>query len=170
MNKYMQVIPVKKTQGLYMQMTIEEAGRIQQTDLSNFIWADGQPAAEGNDGSELFAWLTFRTTRFNFPVLLGDKTVDQSDWNITAQYSSIKARQAMTARTVLSVTAMTNTNNYPSTHWLDISSGRRFYGNGRFRQPGHVGREHQRPPGHQAQLERRRRVDPQGHLERREAQ
>jgi hypothetical protein len=120
-NKYMQVIPVKKTQGLYMQMTIEEAGRIQQTDLSNFIWADGQPAAEGNDGSESFAWLTFRTTRFNFPVLLGDKTVDQSDWNITAQYSSIKARQAMTARTVLSVAAMTNTNNYPSTHWLDIS-------------------------------------------------
>ena len=52
-------------------MTVEEAGRIQQTDLANFVWADGQPAAEGNDGLESFAWLTFRTIRYNFPVLLG---------------------------------------------------------------------------------------------------
>jgi hypothetical protein len=101
-------------------MTIEEAGRIQQTDLANFVWADGQPAAEGNDGLESFAWLTFRTTRYNFPVLLGDKMVDQADWNMVAQYSSIKARQAMTARTMLAVSAMTSTNNYASTHVLDV--------------------------------------------------
>jgi hypothetical protein len=119
-NRYMTIVPVKKTQGLYLQMTVEEAGRIQQTDLANFVWADGQPAAEGNDGLESFAWLTFRTTRYNFPVLLGDKMVDQADWNMVAQYSSIKARQAMTARTMLAVTQMTNSNNYPSTHVLDV--------------------------------------------------
>ena len=119
-NRYVTIVPVKKTQGLYLQMTIEEAGRIQQTDLANFVWADGQPAAEGNDGLESFAWLTFKTIRYNVPVLLGDKMVDQADWNMVAQYSSIKARQAMTARTMLAVGALTNTNNYSSTHVLDV--------------------------------------------------
>lgn len=121
-NKYIQIVPVKKSQGLYLKMTVEQRARLQQADLSNFIWADGQPGAEGNDNTESFLWEVFKTERYNFPTLLGDKTVDQADWEIVSQYSSINAQLAMTARTQLAITAMTNAASYATTHKLDITA------------------------------------------------
>lgn len=121
-NQYAQIIPVKKLAGLYLQMTVEEAGRLISSTLENFVWEDGQPAPEGNDGTESMAWLPFTCIRRAFPVLLGDLTVEQADWDILAQHSSIKARQAMTARTQLAVNALTSTNNYAATHMLDVTS------------------------------------------------
>ena len=121
-NEYVQIIPVKKIMGLYLRMTIEEAGRIQETDLSNFEWPDGADAPSGDDGAESFEFLPYRTQRRAFPVRMGDLTIDQSEWNIVAQHASIKARQAMTARTQLAVTAATTTGNYDSSHRLDVTS------------------------------------------------
>jgi hypothetical protein len=119
-NQYVQVVPVKKIAGYYLKMTIEEAGRIQHTDLRNFLWPDGQPAPEGAEGTESFEYLGYETKRYAFPFQLGDLTVDQASWNILAQHASIKSRQAMTARTQLAVTVATTTSNYDSTHVLDI--------------------------------------------------
>jgi len=121
-NKYTQVIPVKKQTGFYLEMTVEEAGRILQTDLRNVLWPDGSPAPEGNDGTESFIFQEYRTDRRAWPVLLGDLTIDQASWNILAQHSSIKARQAMTARTQLAVTALTTATNYDASHRLAITS------------------------------------------------
>jgi hypothetical protein len=121
-NQYCQIVPVKKQMGLYLNMTVEEAGRIQQTDLSNFEWPDGAEAPSGDDGAESFEFLPYRTQRRAFPVRFGDLTIDQADWNIVAQHASIKARQAMTARTQLAITAATTTGNYAATHRLDVTA------------------------------------------------
>ncbi len=121
-NKYCQVIPAKKVAGYYLQMTIEEAGRILQTDLANFVWMDGQPAPEGNEGLEKFEYKPFTCTRYAYPFNLGDLTIDQASWNILAQHSSIKSRQAMTARTQLVVTQLTTSGNYAANHRLAVAA------------------------------------------------
>ncbi|MDY0170593.1 MAG: hypothetical protein RBS80_28895 [Thermoguttaceae bacterium] len=120
-NKYVQIVPVKAVAGYFLRMTIEEAGRIVYTDLRNFIWPDGQEAPTGVDGTEGFEWFPFRTERLAYPFQLGDLTVDQASWNILAQHASIKARQAMTARTQLAITALTNAANYDASHIIDVT-------------------------------------------------
>lgn len=119
-NQYVQVVPVKKVAGYYLKMTIEEAGRIQHTDLRNFLWPDGQPAPEGAEGTESFQYLGYETWRYAYAFQLGDLTVDQASWNILAQHASIKSRQAMTGRTQLALTAAITTGNYDATHVIDI--------------------------------------------------
>jgi len=120
LNQYCQIIPVKKVAGYYLEMTIEEAGRIQFADLSNVIWPDGDTAPEGIEGLESFAWKGFETRRYAYAFRLGDLTIDQASWDIVAQHASIKARQAMTARTQLVITAATTQANYASSHVLDV--------------------------------------------------
>lgn len=122
-NQYAQVVPVKKVAGLYLEMTVEEAGRIQYTDLRNFMWPDGQEAPEGNEGTESFEFKPFSCKRYAYPFVLGDLTIDQASWNILAQHASIKSRQAMTARTQLAITALTTTGNYDASHVLDVVTG-----------------------------------------------
>jgi hypothetical protein len=121
-NQWCQTVPVKKTIGLYMRMTIEEAGRIQQTDLSNFAWPDGSDAPAGNDGLESFEFETFRCERRCFSNPLGDLTIDNADWNIVSQYASIRARQAMTARTQIALNTALTSGNYDATHRLDVTA------------------------------------------------
>lgn len=121
-NKYTQLVPVDKIVGWYLEMTVEEAGRIVDTNLDNFEWPDGQAAREGNDETESFNFKEFRTRRKQYPVLLGDLTVDQASWDILAQHLSIKSRQAMTARTQSAITVFTTTGNYASDHVMDVTN------------------------------------------------
>jgi len=121
-NKYAQVVPVKKVSGAYLKMTIEEAGRITDSNLNDRVWADGEAAPEGNDGTESFEWPTFYCVRRAFPVKLGNLTIDQADWDILAQHSRIKAAQAMTARTQLAITQAVATGNYDASHVLDVTA------------------------------------------------
>lgn len=120
LNQYCQIVPVKKVAGYYLYMTIEEAGRLQQTDLANFIWPDGDTAPEGIEGLESFTWKGFECRRYSYAFRLGDLTIDQASWDIVAQHASIKARQAMTARTQLVITQATTSGNYDSSHVLDV--------------------------------------------------
>ena len=48
----------------------------------------------------------YKTQRYDFGFNLGDKTVNQADWDIVGIHSRIKAQQAMTARTQLVTTVM----------------------------------------------------------------
>lgn len=121
-NNYVQMVPVTKMAGYYLRMTIEEAGRIVDADLKNFDWPDGAASPEGLDALEAFGFEQYRTKRRAYPFTLGDLTIDQADWNILAQHGSIKARQAMTARTQLAVTCFTTTANYDSSHVLDVTA------------------------------------------------
>jgi hypothetical protein len=53
---------------------------------------------------------------------MGNLTSENADWDIISQHSNIKARQAMTARTQLAVTALTTTANYDASHVLDVTA------------------------------------------------
>jgi len=120
-NSYVQVVPVKKVAGYYLEMTLEEAARIVNSNLDDFVWPDGQPSPEFNGGTEGFEWKPFETKRDAYGFNLGDLTIDQASWDILAQHASIKARQAMTARTQLAITALTTTANYDASHVLTVT-------------------------------------------------
>lgn len=121
-NNYAQVVPAKKLTGYYLKMTVEEAARITNSTLDNFLWPDGEPAPEGAEGTESHEFLPFRCDRRVFTFKLGDLTVENADWDIIAQHSSIKARQAMTARTQLAVTQLTTSGNYSTGHVRDVTT------------------------------------------------
>ena len=123
-NKYTQIVPVKKPTGYYMVMTLEEAGRILNTDLSDFQWPDGakDPGWETNEGHESFRFEEFRALRLAQSVPLGDLTTEHASWDIVAQTASIKARQMMTARTVKAITKFTTAGNYDASHTSAVAS------------------------------------------------
>ena len=121
-NSYLQIVPVDKVAGYYMKMTVEQAGRVQNTNLSDMEWADGNKAPEFHDGTEGFEFLAYATKRYALGFNLGDLSVDQASWDIVAQHGRITAQRAMTARTVLSVTALETSGNWDATHTSAVSS------------------------------------------------
>jgi len=122
LNRYAQIVPVTKSVGYYLKMTVEEAGRILNSDLADFVWADGAPAPVGHDGTEKFEFLDYRTERVLFEATLGWKTHKQASWDMIAQHLRIKSQQAMTARTQKAVTQLLTTGNYDATHRSAVSS------------------------------------------------
>lgn len=127
-NKYVQIVPTKKVKGYYLEMTVEEAARITDPTLNQFVWPDGQPAREGNDETEKHNFKPYETVRLLYPVLLGDLTIDQASWDILAQNASIKARLAMTARTQKAITALTTSGSYDASHVIDITGSSDYTG------------------------------------------
>lgn len=121
-NTYCQIQETKKVAGYYREVTVEEAGRILNADLSNFAWHDGSPAPDGYHGTESFEWKEFTCKRYTYPVTLGDLTVDQSSWDIKNEYAEKKAQQAMTARTQSAITELTTSGNYDASHTSAVSS------------------------------------------------
>lgn len=114
LNNYAQVVPTKKTTGLYLNMTVEEAGRLLSSEGEEFFWADGADAPNGVEGMESFEFLPYLCKRRAYAARIGDMAAEQASWDIIAKHSAIKAQQAMTTRTSSAVTAMVNTSNYPS--------------------------------------------------------
>jgi hypothetical protein len=110
LNKYIQVVPVKKTIGYYLKMTLEERMRLLDTKLSNFSWADGDDAPLGKMQTESFGFNQFNCQRFAYPFSLGDMAIEQAAWDISSQHLDIKAQQAMTARTQLVYNVISATN------------------------------------------------------------
>jgi len=116
LNRYIQIIPVKKVAGYYLNMTVEEAGRLLNTDGAEFAWPDGADAPSGVDGTESAAFLEFRTQRKAYAVRLGEMAVEQASWDISQQHLNIKAQQAMTSRTQDVAIALTTSGNWSSSH------------------------------------------------------
>lgn len=129
-NNYAQIQTVDKIAGYYREVTLEEAGRILNSDLSNFSWADGAPAPEGFEGTESHEWKEFRCERFAFPVSLGDLTIDQASWDVRQEYSAKKAQQAMTGRTVKALSVLTDASNFAAAHKQDLSVSSNAVSNG----------------------------------------
>lgn len=119
--KYAQIVPAKKMMGYYLAMTVEEAGRIVDTNLDNFVWPDGNAAPEFNNETESHNFLPFLTRRYAFGFNLGSLTVDQASWDVVAQHGRIKAQQAMTGRTQKVLNAALTEANHLATHVLTVS-------------------------------------------------
>lgn len=129
-NRYVQIIPVKKMAGYYLRMTVEEAGRIgADVDGKQFAWPDGQAAREGVGELETFDFAPYRCFRRQYPFLLGDLTIEQASWDVLAQHASIKSRLAMTMRTQLVATVAQTEGNYDASHVLDVDIGGDVSGN-----------------------------------------
>ena len=121
-NKYMQIVPVKKTIGYYLEMTLEERMRLLDNTLRNFAWPDGGDAPLGKHGTEGFEFKQFNAQRYAYPFTLGDLAIEQAAWDISAQHLDIKAQQAMTGRTQLAITTMTTAANYTTAHKKSLAT------------------------------------------------
>lgn len=119
--KYAQIVPTEKQVGLYLEMTVEEAGRVLDEDDRDSDWPDGAPAPEGNHALEAFEWKPFLTRRKAYPYHIGDLASGQASWDIIAQHGRIYAQQAMTRRTVRTLKVATTAGNW-GTHTSAVSS------------------------------------------------
>lgn len=112
LNRYVQVVPVTQSIGYYLNLTAEEAARVVNSNLADFIWPDGNAAPDGNWALESFEFKRFATTRYAYPFALGQKSVQQSQWDILAAHAAIAAQKAMTARTVAVLGVLTTAGNW----------------------------------------------------------
>lgn len=99
LNQYTKTVPVKQGAGYYLNLTAEEAGRIINSNLNDFYWADGEEAPMGNENTESFQFLPFATRRYVFPFNLGAKAVEQATWEIVSVHAGLAGQRDMTART-----------------------------------------------------------------------
>lgn len=120
--EYCQIVKPKNTIGYYMEMTVEEAGRVINGDLAEFAWPDGADAPRSFDGTESFQWKEFRCDRFAYDYVLGDLSVDQASWDIKGSHARIKAQQAMTARTMKVVDLIQTAGNWSASHTAAVSA------------------------------------------------
>lgn len=119
---YAQIVPVERDAGFYLNINVEQAGRIVSTDLSEFRWPDSADAPDANDGTEKFNFKDFRTTRYAYPFKLGQKAREQADFDIEKTEAAIVSQRAMTARTQSAVTVLTADANWDASHVKIVSS------------------------------------------------
>lgn len=122
LNRYCKLIPVSEMTGLYLEMTVEEAGRVLSADDAEHDWPDGADAPDSNDGTESFNYKDYRLRRKAYGARLGNLTVGGATWDIVAQHARIHAQKAMTARTKQVLNLITTSGNYLSGHTSAVSS------------------------------------------------
>jgi len=121
-SEWTQYVPVTKNVGRYIEMTIEMAGRILNSDGSDMAWSDGaqRPSNQGN--VESFEFKPYQTRRYETGFNLGELAADQAEWDILAHHARIHAQRMMTLRTQLAVTVATTSGNYAATHTSAVSA------------------------------------------------
>jgi hypothetical protein len=122
LNQYVQLRDVTLKSGFYLRITTEEAGRILDANLSDFVWPDGADRPQNNDGTEMFAFKPYGTTRYDFPYKLGNEAKDQAAWGIVESHEAIKAQQAMTGRTQRVHGVLANASNWEADHVKDVTT------------------------------------------------
>lgn len=109
---YIQYVPVEKNVGRYYRMTVEQAGRILDTDGADFAWPDSADAPSGYPDRETFGVYGYTTKRYAFPFTLGELAVEQAEWDVLAHHSRISAQRAMTWRTQAVYSVLSTSGNY----------------------------------------------------------
>lgn len=122
LNRYVQIRDVTLKSGFYLRINTEEAGRIINSDLADFVWPDGADRPQGNDGTEQFAFHDYRTQRYNYAWKIGQEAIEQAAWGVVESHEAIKAQQAMTARTVRTHGVLANDANWESDHVIDVTT------------------------------------------------
>lgn len=122
LNKYIQIVPVEKSVGRYVEMTVEQAGRITSTNDNEHLWEDGEDAPSGRGNTEKFAFKPYLTERRVFQYRLGKKSTDQAQFDVLGVHGKITAQQAMTSRTVRGLSVLTTAGNWPTANTSAVSS------------------------------------------------
>jgi hypothetical protein len=121
-NKYLQIVPVTKSVGLYTKLGYDEGARILQTNLANFSWADGDDEPSDRGQTETHEFLPYACKRYKFGFRIGELAADQAAWDILAKHARLKAQQAMTARTQVAITKLGTSGNWPTANTSAVSS------------------------------------------------
>lgn len=111
-NRYVKIRPVKKDVGYYLNITAAEAARVINSSGNDFVWADGNEAPMGDDNNESFTYLKYATLRYAFPFTIGNKAVEQADWDIIASHARIAAQKSMTFRTIKTLGVLNTSGNW----------------------------------------------------------
>lgn len=122
LNKWIQIVPVTKSVGLYTEFTVEQAGRILDTTLGDTVWADGDDRPAGRGKGEKHQFKSYSTVRYVEEIRIGDKAVTEAAWDVMSQYARIYGQLMMTKRTQKFVTLAQTTGTYDSTHTSAVSS------------------------------------------------
>jgi len=108
--------PVKRWQGLYLRMTIEECARMLDPTSNNNVWPLGNDAPQLTWGTEGFSWMPYTTERYAFGFVLPNEAEQQGDFSPQTQNAAVQAQKCMTARTQKAVTVGLTTGNYDASH------------------------------------------------------
>lgn len=122
LNEYVQIRDVTLKSGFFLKIGTEEAGRILDSNLSDYVWPDGSDRPQNNDGTEQFAFHDYRTTRYNYPWKLGQDSIKQAAWGIVESQEAIMAQKAMTARTQLVHGVLNTPANWEASHTKDVTT------------------------------------------------
>ncbi|MAI41373.1 MAG: hypothetical protein CMP95_02830 [Gammaproteobacteria bacterium] len=122
LNSYIQLSNVNKSAGYYLKITPEEAARVLNANLAEFVWPDGAPRPSRNNGTETFTFAGYETQRYDYDFTIGRKASEQADWNIIESHSRIKAQQAMTARTLSVHGLLQDNGSWATGHSIDVTT------------------------------------------------
>lgn len=122
LNSYIQLSNVQKAAGYYLKITPEEAARVLNANLAEFVWPDGAPRPSRNNGTETFTFAGYETERYDYDFTIGRKASEQADWNIIESHSRIKAQQAMTARTLSVHGLLEAAGSWAAGHSIDVTA------------------------------------------------
>jgi len=122
LNRYIQVRPVKKDAGYYLQIDQFNASRIVAGNIDDYVWSDGKPAPVLNDNGLEFRYLDYRTVRRAFGQPMGNKAVEQADWAVDTAQADQLAQKAMTVRTVQAHQALASSANWDAAHRKDVTT------------------------------------------------
>lgn len=115
-NQYVTITPVTKDTGYFLKLTAQNAARILNTNLSEFVWPDAADAPTGTWNDESFQFALFGALRYAWPFQLGYLAEQQADWKMEAFYAAMVAQQAMTARTLIAQTLLATAGSYDTGH------------------------------------------------------
>lgn len=115
-NKYATITPVTKDVGYYLKVTVENAARVLNANLSEMVWPDAADAPDGVWNDESFAFALYGATRYAAAFRLGYLAEQQADWKIEAYYASMVAQQMMTGRTLQAHTLLQTAGSYDTGH------------------------------------------------------
>lgn len=115
-NKYSKLIPVAKSQGYYVRISVGQNARLQYPDLRDWLWNPGQDRPRGNWNQLGFQNFPFMTVRRNYGTTLDFKTIDLASFQLQPMHVAMCAQQAMTARTQIVLGVMNDPANWYSTH------------------------------------------------------
>lgn len=119
-NRWLYIVPVDKTVGLYTRMTVEEAGRLLND--GEDVWAYGEDEPQDRGRTEKFELPSYRTIRRRFGFRIPKETAEETPWDILAQHGRIVAQRAMTRRTEQACTKLQTAANWPAANTIDVSS------------------------------------------------
>src|SRR5690606_38740571 len=80
--KYVQYVTTQKNVGRYLEMTIEEAGRLLNVDGADVEWPDGTISPKGIGNTESFEFKPFTTKRRVFSFTMGELAAEQAEFDI----------------------------------------------------------------------------------------